>query len=476
MYGVVMENTIKTLLSRGESQRGIARQLGISRKVVRRIHRQIKNGLPSPSYQRGKKLDPHKEQIKSWLEQGLSITLIHGKLADKYSLKVGYATVRRFVADLRGEEVFVPIHREPGEEGQVDFGYMGRFNLADGKSVKVWVFCMVLAHSRYAYYEVVTDQSVLTFINCHIHAFEFFGGIPNWISLDNLKAGVIQPDFYEPLLQEQYSEFLQHYSSVGKPCKVRHPHHKGKVESGVKYVKNNFLKALEHQDYGRLQKDLTDWTINRCNQRVHGTTRKIPVQVFAQIEQAKLLQLPAQRYEVWQWEHRKVSRLGHICFQSSYYSVPYTLAGKTLRIKTNGSIVKVFDGHTEVALHEQSKEKGTYVTRTEHLVPYKQARAPAYYREKLSQIGLAAVALFDAILLEQKSHWKEKAQGIVSLKRHYEPDLINAACQRALDYGVYNYKTVRNICRLGLVEQSKDTALPNSMGGFNHDLALYDQL
>ena len=99
---------------------------------------------------------------------------------------------------------------------------------------------MVLSHSRYAYYQLATTQKLSSFIECHYKAFEYFGGVPKTVKLDNLKAGVITPDFYEPLLQEQYAGFLAHYSSAPIACKVRRPEEKGKVESAIKYVKNNF--------------------------------------------------------------------------------------------------------------------------------------------------------------------------------------------------------------------------------------------
>lgn len=475
MYGVVMENTIKTLLAQGKGQRAIARDLGISRKVVRRIKEQLISSEPTKGYEREKQLDAHKDLIKEYLGAELSATLIHQKLKSKHGIDVSYSTVRRCVSEMKHREVFVPLHSSPGEEGQVDFGYLGRFTLEDGTTVKVWVFCMVLSHSRYAYYEAVTDQTVATFIRCHIHAFEFFGGVPRTVLLDNLKAGVIQPDFYEPLLQEQYSEFLMHYGSAGRPCQVRKPEHKGKVESGVKYVKNNFLKGLEHRSFRRLVTDLKAWNTGVCNQRLHGTTRKVPAQVFQQIEKAALLPLPAHRYEIYHWEERKVNRLGHIVFQGSYYSVPYTLAGLTLRIKSNGSILKIYYEREEVALHTPAREKGRYITRNEHLPPHKQAKSPEYYREKLSAIGPSAMELMEVFRL-QNHHWKDKVRGVLQLKRYYSNALIDLACRRALDHGCCSYQTVKNICERGLVQEPPPGGLPPDLGGFNHNLALYDQL
>ncbi|MCB0641521.1 MAG: IS21 family transposase, partial [Phaeodactylibacter sp.] len=100
--------------------------------------------------------------------------------------------------------------------------------------------------------------------------------------------------------------FLAHYGCVGRPCRVRTPQHKGKVESGIKYLKNNLIRGLEHRNYERLVQDLKHWNEQVCNKRTHGTTRKVPAVVFEQEEKAQLNSLPAQRYEWWTWEERKV--------------------------------------------------------------------------------------------------------------------------------------------------------------------------
>ena len=476
MYGVAMHNTIKTLLEKGKSQRSIARELKISRKVVRRVKRELEEGQRPSGYHRAKKLDAHTEQIQAYLEKGLSAVLIHQRLVEKHGLQLSYSCVSRYVADLKGQEAYVPIQRAIAEEAQVDFGYLGKFEASDGRLIKVWAFNMVLSYSRYAYYELVTDQSVATFILCHLHAFEFFGGIPDWVLLDNLKAGVIHPSFYEPILQEQYSEFLAHYACVGRPCRVRRPEHKGKVESGIKYLKNNFIKGLEHRNYGRLVAQLQHWNNEVCNKRLHGTTRKVPLQVFEQEEKAKLTPLPAQRYEWWACEERKVNRLGHIAYQYNYYSVPYQYIGQQLRVKTNGSLLKVFCQYQEVALHQICKQKGQYLTRPEHLPAHKQPRGPDYYQTKLEEIGSSAVAMMQVFLKAHPKTWKEKTRGLLSLKQHYDYAIIEQACKRALAYGADTYGVVKNICQKGLVGSPPQDALPLNLGGFNHDLSQYDQL
>ena len=328
MYGMDTHTTVKTLLSNGISRRKIAEQLGIHRRVIKRIERGLASGSSRECYLREKKLAGFEQQVKDFLSSDLTAELIHQKLVKEHSLSVSYATVSRFVRQLKASpESFVPMHSAAGEEAQVDFGYLGVFERSDGTKVKVWVFCMVLSHSRLGYFEAVTDQSVETFIRCHIRAFEAFCGAPKMVRLDNLKAGVTVPDFYEPIIQEQYASFLAHYGSAALPCRVRTPEHKGKVESGVKYVKNNFLRGLVHRDFNRLSADLYTWTNTIANRRTHGTTKRVPLEVWQQTERDALLPLPALRYEFYHVEDRKVTRFGHVIFQNNYYSVPYHLVG-----------------------------------------------------------------------------------------------------------------------------------------------------
>lgn len=131
--------------------------------------------------------------------------------------------------------------------------------------------------------------------------------MPATVKIDNLKAGVVQADFYDPIIQQQYAQFLSHYNCQPITARVRRPQDKGKVESAIKYVKLNFLKAQTATDFLELQKQLGEWTLQVCNQRLHGTTRRIPAQVMAQTEQASLQPLPPARWQYYQVEERKVN-------------------------------------------------------------------------------------------------------------------------------------------------------------------------
>lgn len=477
MYQVGMYYTIKTLLSQGKSLRQISRELGVCRKTVCRIKTALENGQEGPALQiRTKVLDDHQQQIAAYYEDGLTAHLIHRRLTQEKGVTISYPSVARCVERLKKQEVYVPLQSAPGEEAQVDFGYMGTFQ-NHGKPVKVWVFSMILSHSRYAYYRLVTTQKISAFIECHYKAFEYFGGVPKTVKLDNLKSGVITPDFYEPVLQEQYAAFLAYYNCAPIACRVRRPQDKGKIESSIKYVKNNFLKNFRGSDYQKLIYELKAWNEQICNKRVHGTTRKVPQEVFNSTEKQSLGVLPAVRYQITDISSRKVSRLAHISYRYNYYSVPAQYAGMYVRIESNGTLLKIFYNRTRIALHSISQDLGAYISLEEHKPEYKKSVSREEYHQRMAAIGPYASELF--VLLEKNvpTHWHAMTRGILHLKKSFDDDIINRACKRAIRFNALSYQHIKRICQSGLYRQDESLeAQVTYTEGYGHDLWVYDNL
>lgn len=476
MYRVEMYYTVKTLLDRGQSQRSISKLLGIHRKTVKKIQSDIEKGKLSPMpIEREKLLAPYENQIKDWIERGKSCVLIHEYLTRDKGVKVAYPTVVKFVKPFKKDEVYVPVHTEPGEEAQVDFGYLGRF-LKKGKLVKAWVFCMVLGHSRYSYHEIVGDQTVGTFIRCHIHGFEYFGGVPATVKLDNLKAGVITPSFYEPVIQHQYAAFLKHYNSSPVTARIRRGQDKGKVEQGVKYVKNNFLKRVDHKDYDQLCRDLARWNDQVCNKRIHGTTRKVPEQVFVNQEKKRLSRLPQERYEVFSVESRRANGYAHVSFLYNFYSVPHTLAGEQLTLQYNNTLLRIFHGQELAATHTIYQGKGNYITKEEHKPPHKRKKSREYYYARVEDIGRYAVDFVEELEKIKPRHWHEMTNGILHLCRYHQKEHVNLSCKRALAYGAISYQEVKAILEKGLFQEPEEDTRLDNLGGYGHPLSRYDNL
>ena len=476
MYGIEMIYTVKTLSEKGYSQRAISRELSISRKTVKKYLDQIQSqGVLVPKLVRSKKLDPYKSEIRDWFAMGLTGVLIQEKLQKEKSLSISYPSVSRFLSQFKTPEVYIPLLAKPAEEGQVDFGYLGKF-IKDGKPVKIWCFSMVLSHSRYSYHCLVTNQSVESFINCHIKSFEYFGGVCHTVKIDNLKAGVTTPNFYEPRIQVQYAEFLKHYNCAPITARVRRGQDKGKVEAGVKYVKSNFLKRICHTDFYQLEKDLLDWTTNICNKRLHGTTKKIPETIFKNCEKQQLYELPSKRYQLFKIEHRKVNAYGHISHKNNFYSVPYSYIGKKVLIKYTDTILKVYDDTLEIAIHQINKQTGQFISTDQHAPPEKQKKTEAFYVEKAAGFGQQTVTFLQHLKKEKPHSWIQIIRGVFALKKQYDKQIINLACKRALDFKIYQYATVKNICKNGLYDKEKENLSVSNTEQYNYDLKKYDHL
>ena len=134
------------------------------------------------------------------------------------------------------------------------------------------------------YVQIVLDQKVQTFINCHKNAFKYFNGVPEIVKIDNLKAAILEADFYEPTIQKDYAAFAAYYGFLAQPCRVYTPTDKGKVESNVKYVKNSCFKGRNFKDIEEAKGFLATWLKDTANKRIHGTTKKCHLKFFLKLK------------------------------------------------------------------------------------------------------------------------------------------------------------------------------------------------
>lgn len=448
--------TIITLYKQGESQRKIARLVGHDRKTVRKIIKRYKEEGITESTKNSKisALEGYKDLIIGLMEKEMSGVRIHEELR-KEGLEISYPSVARYVESIKGKNnVCVRFHTEAGEEAQVDFGYVGLLPKKDGKKGKAWVFNMRLSYSRLDYYEIVNDQSVETFLMCHINAFRNFGGVPKLVKIDNLKAAVLEANFYEPVYQRAYKALSEHYGYEIIPCRVRKPQEKGKVEAGIKYVKSNFFKGREFNSREDVEEQLRDWVKYKCNSRIHGTTKKIPQEVFVNEERKLLKELPLEPYTIGILAKRKVCKDCHITVEGSYYSAPYKYVGKLVEVHIKEKLVSILHDGKEIAAHIKSGEKGAFVTNESHYNKYKlftpeSSEYRSNYQEKMKKIGENAGELFVVILAKKPNSWYRIAKGILNLKTLYDNNVIDLACKRALVFEITEYSAVKNICKTG---------------------------
>lgn len=480
MYGVVMYTTLEGLLSRGKSISEIARALSMDRKTVRRIRDNLKEGLKVPKIRRRSKLDPYRDKIIEYLtDYGLTGVLIHRRLVEDHQIGVSYNCVKKYLRKLKSPgRVYTPLISSPGSEAQVDFGYLGYFyDNERKKKIKCWVFCMRLSYSRYDYYEIVMSQDIPTFIRCHINAFEYFNGAPSNIKIDNLKSGILLPNFYEPTAQLEYANMLKHYGSIPVACRVRVPEEKGKVESAIKYIKNNFLRNLETKELSEVRKELLDWQNNICNKRIHGTTRKMPLKEFIEKEKGELYPLPPERYEIWNIESRKVNSYGHITYLYNFYSVPCEHILQEVTVKSNGKILRILDKElNEIAVHKLSYSIGEFITQDFHNPTIKFQLEENGYGDKSLSYGKNIYEFYQKLKEKRPHHYHRMIQGIFNLCKKFGSSIVDAACKRANMYELHSYISVKKICEDGLFENNNPQPETVIAGGYYNNLKDYDTL
>lgn len=454
MIGAAMFTTIKTLWEKHKNKSVIAELTGHDWKTVSKVVKLIETGIKYPARKPHPRiLDPYKERIVEWLEkEGLTGLKVFERLRSE-GLKAGYTTVKTYLADIKKrDEIFVRIQTLPGEEAQVDFGYVGLTLDNNGKKRKTWVFNMRLSYSRLDYYEKAYDQRVETFIRLHEDAFRYFGGVPEYVRIDNLKAAVLEANFYEPVYQELYNNFASYYGFKPIPCRIRKPNDKGKVESGIKYVKYNFFLGRTFKDGSDLDAQLRYWLDNTCNSRMHGTIQKVPREVFASEERPKLKPLPLEAFPMSTVGSRKVYHDCHVFIDYSYYSVPFEYVGKVVDIDISKELVRIFYQGREIAVHTRAAERGKFQTNKNHYPKYKRFSDTEYqerYQAKMSDIGPYAEQLFFVIIEKQPRDWSRPVQGILSLLKTYPKEIIDLACKRAVAFGVYRYQIIKNMCYNG---------------------------
>lgn len=412
-------------------------------------------GAP-PAKSTPSKVKPYKDKVDKWLEQGMTGTAIYNALVRIHGFKGSYSSVRRYLDSLKNQspKATIKLVFKPGESAQVDFGKGP--NLVDpetGKSFKTWFFVMTLAWSRHIYAEIVPDQKVATWLGCHKRAFEFFNGVPGKLRIDNLKSAITKACYYEPTVQRAYEELALQYSFRIDPCPIKTPEQKGRVESGVKFLKNSFLPLRDIRDVSDGNQQLISWILEEAGQRIHGTTREKPLLRFEETEKALLQPLPDIAPELAVWHMCKLHGDCHIKVNYCFYSAPYTLVGQTLWVKMLEKTVYIYKDHQLVATHSRKSKPGDKSTNTDHYPPEAQAylmRDPQWCLEQANKIGPNCRELIDELFADKVLVKLRAAQGLIGLKKKYGSKALEMACKRALHYSSPSYRTVKNILKKGL--------------------------
>ncbi len=324
-------------------------------------------------------------------------------------------------------------------------------------SFEAELFVAVLGASSYLYAEALRSQELVHWCHAHENAFAFYGGCPALAIPDNLRSGVTKTHRYEPDLNATYREMAEHYGVVIIPARPYRPRDKAKAESGVQLVERWIIMRLRKERFtslGALNERIAQ-LVEVINRRPFKKMEGSRASVFAEIDRPALRALPATRYDFATWTKAKVSLDYHLVIDRNFYSVPYTLVGQVLDVRTSANVVEVFSKNRRVASHKRSYAKRTAVTDPAHM-PSSHRRHAQWTPSRIvvwaNKTGPSTAAFIEA-LMASRPHPEQgfrSALGVLRLEKRYGAERLELACERSLAIHSLSYKSVSSILQHGL--------------------------
>ena len=304
---------------------------------------------------RSSKLDPHKPLIKSRLEKHPYSAQQIFQLLCEEGYTGGYTIVKEYIRKVRPRkpDAYLTLSFAPGENAQVDWGSFGNVPVGNTRR-QLSFFVMVLSYSRLMYVEFTLSQKQEHFLQCHEKAFLYFGGIPQKVMIDNLKAGVLEHKRGEPaLINPRYADYARHCGFEVVACNPREPQEKGRVENAVGYVKKNFLQGLRIDDFAHLAAATKRWLNEVANIRVHRQTNQTPVALW-EMEKPHLQALPLNPYDTGTPLRQRASSTFRLTIETNRYSVPAEYASHLLDVRLYADKILAWHEGQLVAEHVRS--------------------------------------------------------------------------------------------------------------------------
>lgn len=425
----------------------------------------VDSDLPPPA-QETSTIAPWADFVEEKLAAGLGPTAIHGQLRERFPTFAGsLSAVKRLCKRLRAakgpsdSDVAIPVHTAPGRQAQIDFGYVGKLlDPATGKRRKAWVFVMLLSHSRLMFARIVFRQDIETWLQLHREAFVFLGGVVEVAVPDNLKAAVLRAAFGATelaALNRSYRDFARYYDFKIDPTPAYSPKKKGKVESAVKYVKGSFYKPRADviTDVDDANRRLEAWLADTANARTHGTTGRVPAEVFREVEQPALKGLPDVPFVPVIWHHGTVAKNAHVSFRGRFYSVPWTHLGKKAWVRVTGNAVDIYIDDVRVADHRLDGPT-PWSTVQAHLPKARRElaqRDPAHWYARADALGEDVGAYIrDVMDSDDVLYPLRRVQAIVPVLEGLTPSRAASVARRAARYACFRPDAVRRIVAQGL--------------------------
>jgi transposase len=406
----------------------------------------------------------------------VKVSVLYQRLHDDRGMAASWGTFYRYVRAHWPERLApapaptIRLDDPPaGEEAQVDFFYAGRWqDRAARRERRLYGFLMTLSHSRHEFLYPVLAEDETAWLEGHVEAFHFFGGAPRRLVPDNLTAGILKPDRYDPRANRAYGELSRYYGCLVDPSRVRHPKDKPRVERNVAYARESFFRDRDFESLAEWREAAVRWALDVAGQRVHGTTGERPLVAFRAREQAALSPLPPKRWERVAWTTAKLQHDCHLRVGGAGYSAPHAYIGQPLDVRSGARVVEIYAGGELLTTH--LRIAGGRSTRDEHYPEGGRSFLRATPQACLAQarsLGAATATIIRTLLEPRTLHQLREAQAILRLAEAHDATRLERACARALAAGDGRYRTVRRILERGLDQLAlEETPPPSSAGAF----------
>jgi transposase len=374
----------------------------------------------------------------------------------------GYSILKEYVRQVRPPQhpAFLTLQFAPGQCAQVDWGAAGFLPVGTTRR-RLSFFVMVLCYSRLMYVEFTLAQSQEHFLACHQHAFEYLHSVPSEIMVDNCRTAVQSHPVGQPaVFNPRYLDFAQHYGFTIKACGPRRANEKGRVESGVAYIKKNFLAGLQLASLDALNAAARQWLEQIANVRVHGETHRMPHELFAE-EQPKLRPLTVLPYDLATLSTVPVSRQCRVTLDTNRYSVPPAYASRLLTLKAYPDRLCLYHQDQLVAEHVRRYERHLDFEKPEHVQELLAQRRQARQQQLLARfLALSPQAAeYYRGLEEKRGNPRHHVQKIVALSEIYGTEKVQRALEDAWAYQAFSCEYIANL----LEQRERPPAEPGAL-------------
>lgn len=328
-----------------------------------------------------------------------------------------------------------------------------------GERHQAQIFVAVLGASNYTFIEATHDQSLQSWIISHIHAFNFFNGVPICLVPDNLKSGITKSHLYDPDVNRSFQELADHYGVAVVPARVRTPKDKSKVEVGVQGIQRWILAPLRDVQFFSVDEinEATAPLLKAYNERPFSELEGTRLSHYLEIDKPALKPLPPTHYSYAEWKKARAGIDYHVAIEKHYYSVPYRFIKESIDVRISASTIECFFKGNRIAIHQRRFKPG-HSTIHEHMPRGHQAYAewtPEQMHAWAKSIGPNTAELINALTsihkIPEQSY--RSCLGILRMGKIYGNERLENAAIRALHIGAIRYKNIESILKSGLDQQ-----------------------